>query len=68
MAPNEIPLQLAISLVYLQHVPPLTPFILLLEGYGPAHRDVQIVTRSGRVAHPPPIDRLFAGIVARKEI
>ena len=68
LAPNEIPLQPAVSLVYLQHVPPLTPFIMFPEGYGPAHRDVQIVTRSGRVAHPPPIDRLFAGIVARKEI
>ena len=31
-------------------------------------RDVQIITRSGRVAHTPPIDRLFAGIDARDEI
>ena len=32
------------------------------------HRDVQIVTRSGRVAQPPPIDRPFASIDARDEI
>ena len=32
------------------------------------HRDVQIVTRSGRVAQPPPIDRPFVGIDARDEI
>ena len=32
------------------------------------HRDVQIVTRSGRVAQPPPIDRPFAAIDARDEI
>ena len=30
--------------------------------------DVQIVTRSGKVALPPPIDRPFAGIDARDEI
>ncbi|RVW77668.1 hypothetical protein CK203_053395 [Vitis vinifera] len=68
LAPNEIPLQPAVSLVYLQHVPPLTPFIMFPEGYGPAHRDVQIVTRSGRVAHPPLVDRPFVGTVAREEI
>ncbi|RVW66310.1 hypothetical protein CK203_066206 [Vitis vinifera] len=39
-----------------------------LEGYGPAHRNVQIVTRSERVAHPPPVDRPFAGTAAREEI
>ena len=32
------------------------------------HRDVQIVTRSKRVAQPPPIDRTFVGIDARDEI
>ena len=32
------------------------------------HRDVQIVTRSGRVAQPPPVDRPFYGIDARNEI
>ena len=32
------------------------------------HREVEIVTRSGRVAQPPPIDRPFAGIDARDEI
>ena len=32
------------------------------------HRDFQIVTRSGRVAQPPPVDRPFAGINARDEI
>ena len=46
----------------------MTPFILFLEEYGSVHRDVQIVTRSGRVAQPPPVDRPFAGIDARDEI
>ena len=32
------------------------------------HRDVQIVTRSGRVAQPPPVDRPFTGIDAKDEI
>ena len=40
LALDEIPRWLAVSPVYLQHVPPLTPFILFPEGYGPAHRDV----------------------------
>ena len=65
---DEIPWQPAVSLVYLQHAPPMTPFILFLEGYGPAHRDVQIVTRSGRVAHPPLVDRPHAGIATKEEI
>ena len=38
------------------------------EEYGPVHRDVQIVTRRGRVAQPPPVDRPFSGIDARDEI
>ena len=46
----------------------MTPFILFLDKYGPVHRDVQIVTRSGRVAQPPPVDRPFAGIDAIDEI
>ena len=46
----------------------MTPLILFLEEYGPVHRDVQIVTRSGRVVQPPPVDRPFAGIDARDEI
>ena len=46
----------------------MTPFILFSEEYGPVHRDVQIVTRSGRVAQPPPVDRPFVGIDARDEI
>ena len=46
----------------------MTPFILFPEEYGPVHRDVQIVTRSGRIAHPLPFDRPFAGIVARKDV
>ena len=37
---DEIPRWPVVSPVYLQHVPPLTPFILFPEGYGPAHRDV----------------------------
>ncbi|RVX20834.1 hypothetical protein CK203_002377 [Vitis vinifera] len=56
-----------VSPVYLQHVPPMTPFILFPEEYRPL-RDVQIVTRSGRVAQPPPVDRPFAGIAAREEV
>ena len=46
----------------------MTPFILFLEEYGPIHRDVQIVTRSGRVAQAPPVDRPFASTDARDEI
>ena len=46
----------------------MTPFIMFPEEYGPVYRDVQIVTRSGRVAQPPPVDRPFAGIYARNEI
>ena len=46
----------------------MTPFILFPKEYGPIHRDVQIVTRSGRVAQPPPIDRPFDSIDARDEI
>ena len=52
----------------LQHVPSTEPFILFPEEYGPVHRDVQIVTRSGRVAQPPPVDRPFVGTDARDEI
>ena len=68
LIPDDVPRQTAISSVYLQHVPSMTPFILFPEEYGPIHRDVQIVTRSGRVAQPPPVDRPFAGIDARDEI
>ena len=46
----------------------MTPFILFPEEYGPVHRDVQIVTRSERVAQPPPVDRPFASIDVRDEI
>ena len=46
----------------------MTPFILFTEEYEPIHKDVQIVTRSGRVAQPSPIDRHFASIDAREEI
>ena len=65
---DDVPRQTSISPVYLQHVPPMTPFILFLEEYGPVHRDVQILTRSGRVAQPPSVDRTFASIDARDEI
>ena len=68
LALDEIPRHPAVSPVYLQYVPPLTPIILFPEGYGSAHRDVQIVMQSGRVAYPPPIDRPFSVTVARKEI
>ena len=46
----------------------MTPFILFSKEYGPVHRDVQIVTRSWRVAQPPPVDRPLAGTDARDEI
>ena len=68
MIPDDVPRQTAISPVYLQHVPPMTPFILFPEEYGPVHRDVQIVTRSGRVAQGPPVDKPVASIDARDEI
>ncbi|RVW59354.1 hypothetical protein CK203_109353 [Vitis vinifera] len=50
LIPDEVPRQIAVSLVCLQYVLPMTPFILFPEEYGPIHRDVQIVTRSGNVA------------------
>ena len=46
----------------------MTPFILFPEGYKLAHRDVLIVTRSGRVARSLPVDRSFAGIATREEL
>ena len=46
----------------------MTPFILFPKKYGPIHRDVQIVTRSGRVAQPPPVDRPFVGTNAREDV
>ena len=68
MALDKTPKRSSIPPGYLQHTPPLTPFILFPEGYGPAHRDVQIVTRSGRVAYPPLVDRPFSGTIAREEL
>ena len=68
MNPYDVPRQTTVSPIYLQHVPPMTPFIMFLEEYGPVHRDVQIVTRSGSVAQPSPVDRPFAGTNARDEI
>ena len=65
---DDVPRQTTVSPVYLQHVSSMTPFILFSEEYGPIHRDFQIVTRSGRVAQPPPVDRPFVGIGARDEI
>ena len=41
---------------------------MFLEGYGPIHRDVHIVTRSGRVAQPPPVDRPFSSTTTREEV
>ena len=68
MIPDDVPRQITVSPVYLQHVSAMTPFIMFPEEYGPVHRDVQIVTRSGRVAQPPPVDRPFVGIDVRDEI
>ena len=44
LIPCEVPKQTLVSPLYLQHVPPMTPFILFLEEYEPVHKDVQIVT------------------------
>ena len=68
MTPDKIYGPPLVSPVYLHHVPPMKPFILFPEEYRPPHRDVQIVTRSGRVAQPPPVDRPFSGIAAREEV
>ena len=68
MIPDDIPGRTTVSPVYLQHVPPMAPFIMFPEEYGPVHRDVHIVMRSGRVAQPPPIDRPFDDIDAKDEI
>ena len=65
---DEVPRHTSISPVYLQHVPPMTPFILFQEEYGPVHRDVHIVTQSRIVAQPPPVDRPFACRVAIEDI
>ena len=46
----------------------MTPFILFLEEYEHVHRDVQIITQSGRVAQPPPIDRPFVVTSAREDV
>ena len=46
----------------------MTPFILFSEEYEPIHKDVQIVTQSGRVAQPPPFDRPFAGTSGREDV
>ena len=67
MIQDDVPRQTIVSPVYLQHVPPMTPFILFPEEYGPVHKDVQIVTRSGKIAQPPPVDRPFAGIDDRDD-
>ena len=68
LIPDEVPKHTSISPVYLQHVPPMTPFILFPKEYGPVHRDVQIVTRSGRVAQPPPVDNPFVGTTAKEDV
>ena len=46
----------------------MAPFVLFSEEYGPVHRDVQIITRSGRVAQSPHVDRHFAGTDTKDEI
>ena len=68
MALDEIPRKPSVSLVYLQHMRPMTPFILFPKGYGLTHRDVQIVTRSERVAQPLPVGRPFVGTTTREEL
>ena len=68
LIPDDVPRKTTVLLIYLQYVPFMTPFILFPEEYGPIHRDVQIITRSGRVAQALPIDRPFASTDARNEI
>ena len=68
LIPDDVPRQTTVSPVCLQHVPSMKLFILFPEKYGPVHRDVHIVTRSGRVAQPPPVDRPFVGTDTRDEI
>ena len=68
LIPYEVPKHTSISPVYLQNVLPMTPFILFPKEYRPVHRNVHIVTRSGRVAHSPPVDRPFAGTTARDDV
>ena len=40
LIPDDVPRQTTVSPVYLQHVPPMAPFILFSEDYGSMHRDV----------------------------
>ena len=40
LIPDDVPRKTTVSPIYLQYVPPITPFILFLEEYGPVHRDV----------------------------
>ena len=37
---DDVPRQTTVLPVYLQHVPPMTPFFLFLEEYGPVNGDV----------------------------
>ena len=68
LTPDRTPRRPLVPPGYLQHTPPMTSFLLFPKGYGLASIDVQIVTWSGRVAQPPPIDRLFAGTATREEL
>ena len=40
LIPDDVPRQTTVSPVYLQHVPPMAPFILFPKEYEPVHRDV----------------------------
>ena len=40
LIPDDVPRQTTVSPIYLQHVPPMAPFILFPEEFGPVHRDV----------------------------
>ena len=68
LIPDEVPRHTSASLVYLQHVPPMTPFILFPEEYGPVHMDVYIITRSRRVAQAPLVDRPFSGTTSSEDV
>ena len=57
-----------ISPVYFQLSLHMTQFILFPKGYGLAHRDIQIVTRSRRVAYPLLVDRPLASTASREEL
>ena len=70
LIPDWIPFELTpIAPLITAHQGPPSPFILQLDDDDLEGRDVQIVTRSGRVAQPPPlVARPFDGTVSHEEV